>query len=470
MKLWWIEAAGSVLAAAALTGCSGGSTMIAPQNTMSVAAGLHGTVHGGQQPVTGASIYLFAAGARGYGSGSASLLNSSVTTDNPAGGGQDGSGNWYAKTAGDGSFVITNAWSCPASPAPSYLYILAVGGNPGQGSGQTNANLALMAALGPCSGVTSSTTVNVNEVTTVASVWALSPFMTVVTNSVPATGVNIGATSTNQTGLAIAFAAVYDKVVNIATGTAPSLLLPANATVPVAKINTLANVLASCVNSTGGTAGDGSTCGTLFGATTVNRVAPTTTIAAALNMAQQPGTNVHTLYQLQPGVGAPFAGLSTQPNDFTIAINYTGGGLHAPSAIASDQSGNVWVVNSGSDAVTLFSNAGSSQLGTSGAVLGGVPAGIAIDLGGNAWVTASNNDVYGLSASTGSMLGAPLTGFNAPAGIAIDPTNELWIVNSGSGTISAVNSTGTSLPGSPFSGAGISSPGAIAINGNANTN
>jgi hypothetical protein len=461
MKLWWIEAAGSVLAAAALTGCSGGSAMIAHQNPTSVAAGLHGTVHGGQQPVTGASIYLFAAGASGYGSGSASLLNSSVTTDNPAGGGQDGSSNWYAKTADDGSFVITNAWSCPASPAPSYLYILAVGGNPGQGSGRTNPNLALMAALGPCSGVTSSTTVNVNEVTTVASVWALSPFMIGATN--------IGSSATNQLGLADAFAAV-NSVANIQTGTASGPALPAGATLSIAKINTLADILSGCVNSTGGTAGDSSPCGNLFSATTVNSVAPTNIVAAALNMAQHPVANLSALYQLGTANPPFLPDLLSAPTDLTIAINYTGGGLNAPSAIAADQSGNVWVTNSSGESVSLFDNLGNSKLGATGTSLGGVPGGIAIDLGGNAWVTASNNDVYELSVGSGSMLGFPLTGFSAPTGIAIDPTSEIWVVNSGNNTVSAVNSSGTALTGSPFSGAGISVPAAIAINGNANAN
>ena len=448
MKLEWM-AAGVACTALALAGCEGGSSLIAPQNR---ATGAQGRVMGGQQPVNGASIYLYAAGAGGYGSAASSLLTS-------AAGNQDGSGHWYVKTDASGAFTITGDWSCPVSPSPSYLYVLAVGGNPG---GSTpNPNLALLAPLGPCTGVNSSTFVMVNELSTVAGVWALSPFMTGATN--------IGSSATNQTGLAEAFAAV-NSVANPATGTAPGLSLPAGATVPVSKINTVANILASCVNSTGGTAGDSSACGNLFAATTVNSVAPTNTVAAALNMAQHPGANVTALYALQAGSPPFVPSLSSAPNDWTVAINYTGGGLQAPTAIAADQSGNVWVANSGSNAVSWFDNLGNSKLGATGTVLGGAPQGVAVDLSGNAWVTAANGDVYELSASNGSIVGSPLAGFNNPTGIAIDPTAEIWVIDSGNGTVSAVNSSGAALAGSPFSGAGISAPAAIAINGNAKGN
>ena len=130
----------------------------------------------------------------------------------------------------------------------------------------------------------------------------------------------------------------------------------------------------------------------------------------------------------------------------------------------------MWVANSGSDAVSWFDNLGNSKLGATGTVLGGAPQGVAVDLSGNAWVTAANGDVYELSASNGSIVGSPLAGFNAPTGIAIDPTAEIWVIDSGNGTVSAVNSSGGALSGSPFSGAGISAPTAIAINGNAKGN
>jgi NHL repeat len=448
-----LELGVTLLAAVALTGCDGGTAMVAPHNP-SIAAPLsaHGRIMGGQQPISGASIYLYEAGTAGYGSAATSMLTSST-------GNQDANGNWYVTSDANGNFAITGDWSCPASPSPSYLYMLALGGNPGAGS--ANPNIALLAALGPCSGVNASTFVAMNEVTTVAGIWALSPFMTGMTN--------IGSSASNPSGLGNAFAAV-NSVANIATGTAPGPALPSAATLPIAKINTLADILAGCVNSSGGTAGDASPCGNLFAAATVNGVAPANTIAAALNIAQNPAANVPALYALQTAIPPFLPSLANAPGDFTIAINYTGGGLNAPSAIATDQAGNVWVANSGSDAMTWLDNLGNSKLGTTGTMLGGVPADVAIDLSGNAWVTASDNNVYELSSTSGTIVGSPLTGFDLPTGIAIDPTDEIWVVNSGNNTVSAVSNSGVALTGSPFSGMGISAPAAIAINGNADSN
>jgi hypothetical protein len=449
----WIEAGGAALAALALSGCVGGTSMIASHNPLPVApASVHGRVIGGQQPITGASIYLYAAGAGGYGSAATSLLTSSA-------GNQDGSGNWDVKTDANGNFVITGDWSCPVSPSPSYLYVLAVEGNPGAGS--PNPNIALISALGPCSQVSASTNVVINELTTVASIWALSPFMAGMTN--------IGSSPANQVGLGDAFA-VVNSLADIATGAASGPTLPNGATLPIAKIDTLANILAGCVNSTGGSAGDSSPCGNLFSATTVNGVAPTNTVAAALNIAQNPAANVTAIYALQSASPPFLPSLPIPPNDLTIAINYAGGGLNSPSAIATDQSGNVWVVNSNSATVSWFDNLGNSKLGTAGASLSGVPAGIAIDLSGNAWVTTSDNNVYELSSSSGNITGSPLSGFNEPTGIAIDSANEIWVVNAATGTVSALSNVGVPLTGSPFSGAGISGPTSVAINSNANGN
>ncbi len=95
-----------------------------------------------------------------------------------------------------------------------------------------------MSALGTCP--VTSAVVNINEVTTVATVWALAPFMTGPTN--------IGSPSTTQAlnGIAAAFADV-NTLVNVPTGSSPGLTAPANATVPTALIYTLANII--CVRA-----------------------------------------------------------------------------------------------------------------------------------------------------------------------------------------------------------------------------
>jgi trimeric autotransporter adhesin len=199
----------------------------------------HGKVHGGQQPVSGSTIQLYAVGTTGDGSPATPLLTQAVTTDS------------------NGDFNITGDYSCPSSA--SLVYLVATGGNPGLAAGTNNAALAMMAALGPCGSLTSSTVIMVNELTTVAAVWPLAPFMSSYSS--------IGSGTTDAAALAAAFTLAADYA-NISTGTIPGLNVPAGTTVPVAQINTLADILSTCVNSTGGVAGDGSTCGTLLSAAT----------------------------------------------------------------------------------------------------------------------------------------------------------------------------------------------------------
>jgi protocatechuate 3,4-dioxygenase beta subunit len=68
-----------------LSGCSTApmlTTTSTPANQVQGAA-LHGRVHGGQNPISGARVYLYAVDATGYGNASDSLLKSPgyVTTD-----------------------------------------------------------------------------------------------------------------------------------------------------------------------------------------------------------------------------------------------------------------------------------------------------------------------------------------------------------------------------------------------------
>jgi glucose/arabinose dehydrogenase len=84
------------------------------------------------------------------------------------------------------------------------------------------------------------------------------------------------------------------------------------------------------VNSGGGTAGDGSPCGSLFAATTSNGgVAPTNTVSALLNVMRDPVTNAGTLFNLQ-AAAAPFQpALTAAPANWTLAI----AGQGAPAAV-----------------------------------------------------------------------------------------------------------------------------------------
>jgi len=409
---------------------------------------IKGRVMGGQQPVTGASVVLWATGTSGYGSASTQLISTSGVTVGST---------TVVTTDSTGSFNITGDFTCP-TPASTPVYLTITGGYPGNGNGAANPNLALFAALGPCSGLSSIPYVNVSELSTVASVWALSPFMTDIAH--------IGTTSTNATGMALAMAAV-NKMYNIGTGAVGGPALPSGATLPTDEINGLADILSVCVNSTGGTDNDGSNCGTLFHNAKPGSTAPTDTVTAAMNMAQNPSLNVANLFGLIPASGVVFSTALTQPAGWTIAINYTGGGLNTPKGIAVDASGNVWAANSGNNSVTMLNNNGTAQSGTSGFTVGSMnaPSSIAIDTSGNAWVTNSGNSTLTELNSTGT-IGTVFTGngLSTPKSISFDSAGNIWVANGGTGSnsVSAFTSTGTAIGN--YTGSGISSPISVAVN------
>ncbi len=459
------------VSAVALTGCGSGYQAAAPAAPTAVAPGtvLRGTLHGGQQPVIAATFQLYAAGNTGYGSASTPLIAAGSGTVGSFGF-VPGGGTCVVTAANiatclplptsdaNGAFAITGQQPCP-SPATE-VYLVATGGSPGP-SMPTNPSIALMAALGPCALLSGPMHVVINEVTTVASVWSLSPFMTGIAN--------IGTSSTNAQGLTNAFATV-NKLADISEGAVGGPALPVGATLPVTKINTLADILALCINGPGDT-GPGTVCDTVFAAATVLGVKPGDTITAAMNFAQHPSlaTSLATLVDAT----APFQPtLTGVPNDTSLAISYTGGGLSTPRGIAADSSGNVWVANASSNSLTKFDALGATTTdptgflsGTNGYITGSLsaPAALALDQNGNAWVTNGNNTVSEVSAD-GSM-GTTFNGGNlsSPSSVAIDANNNVWVANRGNSSVTEIT-PGTTPIYINYTGASIAAPTAIAIN------
>jgi hypothetical protein len=389
---------------------------------------LRGNVHGGQQPISGATLQLYAAGTTGYGSSATPLLTSAVTTD------------------ASGSFSITGDYTCPTST--SQLYLVATGGNPGLAPGTNNTASALMTALGPCILIGGKYTLDpnafvwVNEVTTVASVYAMAGFM-------GGDATHVGRSNTNASGLANSIGLV-GNLVNTTNGTASSTTLAGNGAVPQAMINTLGNILASCVNSDG----TGGACGALFTAATPSGgTAPTDTIQAIYNIARNPANNVSALFALASGTPPFQPTLAAAPNDWMLAVTYSGGGL-AGQAMAIDAFGDVWVANStygGPYSVTELSNNGYLLSGAHGYSVGTMtnPNGIAIDTMGNVWVSGTGQIVK--LSSSGSLL-SPTNGFtggglNMPTGIAVDGQGNAWVPDQGSSSVIKLDTNGNILSG-----------------------
>ena len=423
-----------------LAGC-GGSGNVKPPSGPS----LSGSVHAGATPVSGASVKLYAASSAGYGSQAAPLLSSSVKTD------------------ASGNFTLN--YTCPSSSA--LVYLVATGGNPGLSAGTNNVALAMMTALGSCGSLGSTARVSIDEVTTAASVFALAQFMS--------PGANVGTSGTNLQGLANAFATI-NNLVNVGNAAVPGPSLPAGAAAPTASLNTLANILNGCASMA-------SSCAALFSAATASgSTAPTNTIDAALAIALNPALNPATLYALTPA-NPPFQPALTQaPNDWMLSITYTGGGLHGPSALAIDQSGNVWVADYYA-AVTELSPQGSALSPAAGFTGGGLNEcyGLTIDNSGNVWVTneQSSGSVNGglgslteLSASGQILSGAggfTGGGLDFPVAAASDSAGRIWTSNYGASTASLLSSSGAAISGSGGYGIGdLNFPVAVAVDGSGN--
>ncbi|MGD0796090.1 MAG: glycosyl hydrolase family 28-related protein [Acidobacteriaceae bacterium] len=152
----------------------------------------------------------------------------------------------------------------------------------------------------------------VNEITTVGSIWPLAPYAKSVSQ--------IGSGSSDAQTFDAA-AATVEELVGVSDGTAPGPMLPMGYVAPMAKLYSLANIIANCVQSSGGVAGDGSPCGELFSdATAAGVAAPSDTASAALAIAQNPGRNVVEIFDLSPASGANQPALSSPPTDWTLPI------------------------------------------------------------------------------------------------------------------------------------------------------
>ncbi len=373
-----------------LSGC--GIDAVAPQSG-TVSLNLQGTVHGGQQPVSGSTLQLWAAGTGGNGTAAAALI--------PTGYYLPGGVKCVSGTANctlgnvvsdnNGNFAITGDYTCPGSNPQ--VYITASGGSPGFGN-PNNPALVMMAALGPCATLQANLpNIFIDEVTTVAAAWALAPFMTSASS--------VASSSTNySTGLANAFANAQ-LLANTTNGLAASL--PSTLSIESGKLYALADALAGCVNSDGTTG-----CTKLFTAAKVGGVSPTNTLNAALNIVKHPGQNVSGVFGAIP-TSPPYATtLTGSPSDWTMSLTVSGGGIYGPTQLAVDTQGNVWVadyfgaVSAFNPQGTALSPAASSGAATSGGFGNGTLSGLyglAVSTNDNVFVT---NQLAGQNSTVGN--------------------------------------------------------------------
>jgi hypothetical protein len=348
-------------------GCSNMSSTAPAVNSLSTAATLSGKVHGGNQPVIGATVTLWFAG-QGL-AGSTAVKAATTTTDS------SGSFSFTKDTAG-GHDGTTPNWSCPSGGSP-LVYVVSKGGNTQNNgvAGQTNSAAAFIALFGDCPTITGANFVYMSEVTTVATMATVSQFFNPADDTLKADSTGqqrlvmlnlpntVAILADAATGLANA-----SKTISATGGGSIAAGVALTATPEAAKINTLANIVSACVN---GATSAAPACGTLFSAaqppipntTSLNGgnfPAATDTLQALFYIFTNPSnsnaTNLSTLFGLQPAVGAPYVpSLSAQPTDWSIGVSYastgpasacgTGNFISSPTDINIDAFDNVWFGN-----------------------------------------------------------------------------------------------------------------------------
>ena len=417
----------SVCASSALltAGCANMTSTVPGVAALGTGARLAGSVHGGNQPVVGAVVSLYFAGQSGL--RSAATLAATTTTDTT------GAFSFTKDPINGTSYPSSGStFSCPGNVGDPQVYIIARGGNAvDTTSGYNNTASAFLAGFGACSTIGASSFVTMSEVTTVATLVAVQQYMDPISESIGADGI-----LPSYNGLANAFhlasTLLYDPTTGLSRGATPQTGsgVTVTSTPEQAKINHIANILASCVNNQ---IANNPACVTLRndaappslsvtgpsptasaqGLSTLP--APNDVIQAALYMLTNPtdgsSANLTSIYNLSPATGAPYQPtLTAIPTDWTIGISYTssgtctGGGSFIQNAnqLSIDVGGNLWISNGGGN-LTELSAAGVPLACQT--IAGGGSAGSTIDVAGNVWIVAySTDNLYRYTPSNGTLL------------------------------------------------------------------
>jgi len=444
----------------------------------------------GRQPIAGSAVVIYGAGA------STGAMPARLGT---------------GATAARGHFDIL------IGPADSQIvYVVIAGGDAGAGS--PNPAIRLMTVAGTyCDntqpGCDFPDSVNVNELTTAAVAYALGPFIDTTTGSVDVAGSTPGLSDA-----AITFERLVDAVNGTVAGFVDATTCtgsgePANC-IALRKLDTLANLTAACVNSSGATS---AACSGVFSATS----ASTDTLSALLAVARQTAVRNDGAGVFSAAAAPIYTPvLSTAPNDWALALNLSGGGLSQPAGLAIDSRGDVWVANNiSSGTVTVFAPDGrllSPAAGYTGGGLDG-PIGVAIDQNDNVWIAnwaqgsgksvtelaSDGTPVSGCSGYAGGGMDGPIAvaitaseaawvanysnasltkltalgtasgplkggGINFPTSLTLDAGGNVWTTNQGGDSVSELDTNGTSVAASGYAGGGLAQPTGIAIDASGN--
>jgi hypothetical protein len=480
-----------VLGTIALVGCGGMATVSnststdtpppagAPAAQVVAGPAIKGSVFGGHAPLQGAHVYLVQPGITGYGSAATSLLGTGTTTSpdgftlmsNPSGMTKDPNvpvGAMFEVSDSGGNFNFTGAYSCTVG-MPVYIYAW---GGAISSTAVNNESIVQLATLGNCPSSGNFSTagngalqfVYLNEVSTIATAYTFQPFTLVGNNSAWDIGIPNPATHPQAlTGIqnaAATAAQLYDiqGATQLSTGPgepdgeghianfqtvgngSPN---SGNGVVPQATIDSLANIVANCVDSAPATLGaQTAQCSGLFAIATNNGEIgtaanePVDTGTAAINIARFPAGNssdgaanvdahyASHIFNLPSGTVPYQPDLTVAPNDWTLAINYPGltpvvgsankagvtnNTLNLAESLAIDNSGQVWITSqgepNGTGGFTIMPDIVRwSNLGAENTIntFPYIPGYVSVDGSGNAWTGNANCSPTNTVCATGT--------------------------------------------------------------------
>jgi hypothetical protein len=359
-----------------------------------------------------------------------------------------------------GQFTISYA-----KPAGGVLYVEATPG------GTSRLRLRSVA------GIVGSTTVarpvldevRVNELTTVATSYALAQFSGTEgihgaspgLENAAATAFNLADSSTGEAGEIVTNANNGDKNATLAT------------------LGTLANLVSVCAAATP------KRCDGLLEQTTPpGGDAPVDTARAIVDLARNPTLSPAGLYALARTANVYEPVLDAPPTAWILVLLYTDTDLYASGRIAIDAKGNVWSstnwqpgTQDGSTSVSVLDPVGGPTLGSpiEGGGMKGGAWGAAIAPDGTVWMGSFGGAALIKYSPTGTILspdgGYTDGGLNHPQGIAVDQKGNVWIANNygpesapGQGNV-VVYPGGDPSKAMVITGGGLNHPFAVQIDG-----
>src|SRR5579875_1103994 len=240
-----------------MAGCANMPTVSSNVDTLNAnAATIGGKVHGGNQPVSGATVNLYFAGQA---TNSVATLAATTTTSN------DGTGSFsFTESSSSPNNGTTNTFSCPTNQGSPLVYVVAKGGNTlnNGNSSVNNSAAAFIALYGSCASLSNGAFVDMTELTTVATMAAIQQFFNPTNYTITFDGIGqeynavlnlpntIALMVNNATGTGVSSTVIQP----VTSGSNGVTGVTVTATPEASKLNTIADAISACVNNASSTA------------------------------------------------------------------------------------------------------------------------------------------------------------------------------------------------------------------------